>query len=65
MNYRDLAVVLRRRAQLLLDAAAALDSIETVEAPGRRGRKFMGPAEREEVSKRMKRYWAQNRKGAA
>lgn len=42
MNYRDLAVVLRRRAQLLLDAAAALESIETVEAPGRRGRRIHG-----------------------
>ncbi len=28
---------------------------------GRRGRKSMGPDEREEVSKRMKKYWASRR----
>jgi len=28
---------------------------------GRRGRKFMGPKEREEVSARMKKYWAARR----
>jgi hypothetical protein len=28
----------------------------------RRGRKFMHPAERQEVSARMKRYWARRRK---
>ena len=27
----------------------------------RRGRKFMGPKEREEVSARMKKYWASRR----
>lgn len=30
----------------------------------RRGRKFMGEAERQEVSERMKKYWAGRRKGA-
>lgn len=30
--------------------------------PKRRGRKSMGPTERQEVSRRMKRYWAR-RKG--
>jgi hypothetical protein len=33
--------------------------------PRRRGRKAMGPAERAEVSARMRRYWARRRKGAA
>jgi hypothetical protein len=28
----------------------------------RRGRKFMGPQERQEVSQRMKKYWAARRK---
>jgi hypothetical protein len=28
----------------------------------RRGRKFMGPQERQEVSDRMKKYWAARRK---
>ena len=35
-------------------------------APGtgkRRGRKSMGPDERQEVSERMKKYWARRRKG--
>jgi hypothetical protein len=32
---------------------------------GRRGRKFMGPKEREEVSARMKKYWAARRNGGA
>ena len=31
----------------------------------RRGRKFMDPKEREEVSARMKRYWASQRNGRA
>jgi hypothetical protein len=31
-------------------------------AAKRRGRKSMGSAEREEVSKRMKKYWANRRK---
>jgi hypothetical protein len=29
----------------------------------RRGRKFMNPRERQEVSERMKKYWAARRKG--
>ena len=31
----------------------------------RRGRKSMGSKEREEVSERMKRYWASRRKGSS
>ena len=31
----------------------------------RRGRKFMGPQEREEVSARMKKYWAARRNGVS
>jgi hypothetical protein len=39
------------------------DSILTVvKEPGRRGRKSMGEKEREQVSLRMKRYWASRRK---
>ena len=30
-------------------------------APGKRGRKFMGIAERQIVSERMRRYWAKRR----
>ncbi len=32
------------------------------QAPKRRGRKFMSPQEREEVSARMKKYWDARRK---
>ena len=31
------------------------------EIPHRRGRKFMSASERQEVSERMKRYWAKRR----
>ena len=34
-------------------------------APKRRGRKFMDPNDRKEVSQRMKRYWAKRRAEAA
>jgi hypothetical protein len=32
--------------------------------PGRRGRKGMGPAERKQISARMKKYWAARRASA-
>jgi len=32
-------------------------------ATGRRGRKFMSPEERREVSERMRRYWAERKAG--
>ena len=50
---------------------ASLEELQRSSAPGedvapsaanRRGRKSMNSAEREEVSKRMKRYWASRRK---
>lgn len=66
MNYLAVASDLRHRAQLLLEAAAQLENLaangvfaET--GPKRRGRKGMGPEEREEVSRRMKRFWAQRK----
>ena len=34
----------------------------TLPAPRRRGRKSMDPAERQDVSERMKKYWASQRK---
>ena len=34
-------------------------------APARRGRKFMGSEERQQVSERMKKYWATRRKTKA
>jgi len=35
-----------------------------VKARGKRGRKFMGPEERKQVSERMRKYWAGRRSAA-
>jgi hypothetical protein len=40
-------------------------STGTVPAPPRRGRKSMGENERQIVSQRMKKYWADRRKSSA
>ncbi len=39
--------------------------VQTLLKKGRRGRTFMGPEERREVSKRMKAYWAARRNEAS
>lgn len=66
------ALLLER--EQLDQAIVALQKLQTLRAStefrinsSRRGRKFMGTAERAEVSERMKRYWADQRKakGAA
>lgn len=44
-----------------LETLARLHSIAGTE-PGRRGRKSMGQEERQEVSRRMRNYWAGRRK---
>jgi hypothetical protein len=44
---------------------AAKDDTSRRKTPGRRGRKRMNPAERKEISERMKRYWAARRDPAA
>jgi hypothetical protein len=42
--------------------ASSADTSQTAPVR-RRGRKSMGNAEREQVSKRMKAYWSKNKKG--
>jgi hypothetical protein len=64
---------LHQRRQLVDSAIAALevlmrDTTPDYRAPKprkRRGRKSMSPEDREEVSKRMREYWAGRRAGAA
>jgi hypothetical protein len=60
---------LHQRRQLVDSAIAALenlgrDTTPDYRAPRKRGRKSMSPEDREEVSKRMREYWA-GRRGAA
>ena len=46
----------KRRIELAINTLEGGDEI-----PHHRGRKFMAAAERQEVSERMKRYWAKRR----
>ena len=63
--YKTIAELRARRDQL----ARIIEQLEELQVnPGphpakRRGRKFMDPKERAEVSKRMKLYWANRAKG--
>ena len=52
---------LKEERQRLAQALAAMESL-TQDGHHRRGRKSMGAAERQQVSARMKRYWASRRK---
>ena len=74
MDYGTIINALRVRVQQL---EAAIVELESLNAPNsaqaalldqlkvsKRGRKSMGEAEREQVSERMKRYWAGRRKQA-
>lgn len=57
---------LRARRDQLARIIAQLEELQVNPGPHpvkRRGRKFMGPKERAEVSKRMKLYWANRAKG--
>lgn len=70
MNYDDTIAALREKADVLRRAAAVLEELQSgaLSIPGqapatkRRGRKSMPPAERQQVSERMKRYWAKRRR---
>jgi hypothetical protein len=54
----------RKRIQRLIESLENANRGERPPAPGkRRGRKTMDRAAREEVSARMKRYWAKKRAG--
>lgn len=48
---------------LLEELQQSASSVPSMQSRSRRGRKSMGDKEREEVSARMKRYWASRRNG--
>lgn len=53
----------RKRLDEIIQTLERLTADETIsDEPRRRGRKSMDLQSRQEVSKRMKRYWAQRRK---
>jgi hypothetical protein len=51
----------RSKLNQLIAALEHLQSTGTLPAPGRRGRKSMDENERQQVSERMKKYWADRR----
>ena len=59
---------LHEQKRYIEQAISALENLQTgsitPRAVERRGRKSMNAAEREEVSRRMKRYWANRRKNS-
>jgi hypothetical protein len=62
MNIAGLLADLRTRKQQIEHVIALLEELQPQAAPGsRRGRKSMGQKEREEVSVRMSKYWANRR----
>jgi hypothetical protein len=66
MNLRAILEELYLERERMGRTIAALEELASPEPPpvhGRRGRKSMGAAERVEVSERMKKYWANRRKG--
>jgi hypothetical protein len=69
MDVHSIIVELRAELQRLNEIIATLERLSTDEvqsaAPNRPGRKSMDDEARQQVSKRMKRYWAQRRKEQA
>jgi len=61
---RELHAELTKLNQLIA-ALEQFESTGTLPVPTQRGRKSMGEQERQEVSERMKRYWASRRKRRA
>jgi len=67
----DLDKVIRELHQELKRIESVIESLEglintgTFTVSGHRGRKFMADAERQMVSKRMKKYWADRRKSGS
>ncbi len=59
---RELQVEKRRLDAAIATLEALVQENPQVVLPKRRGRKGMNAAERKEVSRRMKNYWAQRRK---
>jgi hypothetical protein len=63
MDFTKLIEELCRKKERMERAIASLERLQasgamTVPEKKRRGRKFMSPEERQEVSARMKRFWA-------
>ena len=69
--YRRIEEMLRADRERILRVIEALEQLRDAEitvpvpATGRRGRKSMSAEERQQVSSRMKKYWANRRRGAA
>lgn len=66
MNLDKILHELHARRKAIQHSIAKLEQLQqcaaSVDAPTKpRGRKFMGDAERQEVSARMKKYWAAKR----
>ena len=68
MELVDLLKQLRQRRQQCVEAIELLQDLQGINAhvpvkplTARKGRKSMGPEERQEVSLRMKRYWESRR----
>lgn len=54
----------RTRLEKIIGTLEVLDGAPA-QTPKKRGRKFMDPAGRKDVSQRMKRYWAKRREAAS
>lgn len=67
MNLTEIIRTLYVEKEKVENSIAALEALESAHANGdqhpvgRRGRKSMGAEERQQVSERMKRYWASRR----
>jgi hypothetical protein len=70
MDFYKTIHALRQEKEKLDRVIASLEALQSsvdtavLRKPGR-GRKFMSTAERQEVSERMRRYWASKRSGRA
>ena len=69
MTIPEIVTYLKGEQAILAEAIARLENLARMQSHlpyggRRRGRKSMGHEERQEVSRRMKAYWAQQRKRA-
>lgn len=69
MNYDQLIRDLRAEREKLDRIIASLEELQgnagAFQSRKRRGRKFMGSVERQQVSERMKKYWAARKRAGA
>ena len=61
VNYTEVINDLRAEIRVIERTIAALEECKSIQTRRRRGRKFMGAAERAAVSARMKTYWEKKR----